>query len=209
MTPHNRSQRLKVLLAFGLVYVFWGSTYLAIKVSVEHIPPLMMTGMRFLIAGPVMLAWCALSGRSIRVTRHDFFLAAAIGVLLLTGGNAVVAWSEQSLPSGLSSLIVAVVPIWVAVVEGLVLRKDRMNYLVYAGLVLGICGLAVLLWPKLSASASIGHTQLYACGALLVASLSWSCGTLLSRHGQLSIGPFAATGWGVTCAGVVNPLIAL
>jgi drug/metabolite transporter (DMT)-like permease len=209
MSPQENSQRLKVWLSFGLVYVFWGSTYLAIKVSVEHITPLMMTGVRFLIAGPVMLAWCALSGRSIRVTRKDFLTALAIGVLLLTGGNAVVAWSEQSLPSGLASLIVAVVPIWVAVVEGFLLRRARMTTLGYGGLVLGICGLGVLLWPKLMTTSTLGHAELWASGALLLASLSWSCGTVLSRHSQLTIGPFAATGWEMTCAGVVNTILAL
>ncbi len=209
MSPNEKSQRLKVWIAFGLVYVFWGSTYLAIKVSVEHITPLMMTGIRFLIAGPVMLAWCALSGLSVRITRKDFWTAAAIGVLLLTGGNAMVAWAEKFLPSGLASLIVAVVPIWVAVVEGLILRKDRMNGLGYAGLVLGICGLGVLLWPKLMATSVLGRMQLIASGGLLLASLSWTCGTILSRHSKLSIGPFAATGWEMTCAGVVNTLLAL
>jgi drug/metabolite transporter (DMT)-like permease len=209
MTAAEKQHRFLVLIAFGLVYVFWGSTYLAIKVAVETIPPLVMAGVRFLIAGPLMLAWCAASGRSVRLTGRDLRHLIVIGLLLLSGGNVLLAWSEQYLPSGLASLIVAVVPIWVAVIEGFVLRKARLTGMGWAGLTLGIVGLGVLLWPKLNATGTLGEMELIACGIVLLGSLSWTCGSLSSRYLDLSIGPFAATGWEMTFAGIFNTGLAL
>src|SRR5512142_1107177 len=112
MTPAERQHRLHVILAFGLVYVFWGSTYLAIRLAVEAVPPALMAGTRFLIAGPLMLAYCALSGRRVRLTREETARLAIIGVLLLTVSNATLAWAEQWVPTGLAALIVSITPIW-------------------------------------------------------------------------------------------------
>ena len=209
MTAAEKQHRFLILVAFGLVYAFWGSTYLAIKVAVENIPPLVMAGVRFLIAGPLMLAWCAFNGRRIRLTGRDLRHLVIIGLLLLSGGNVLLAWSEQYLPSGLASLIVAVVPIWVAVIEGFILRKARLTGRGWAGLVLGILGLAVLLWPKLNGTSSVLEMELIACGVVLLGSLSWTCGSLASKYLDLSIGPFAATGWEMTFAGLFNSGLAL
>src|SRR5947209_12484432 len=208
MSPSEKQQRLKIIIAFGLVYVFWGSTYLAMRIAVMDLPALFMTGMRYLIAGPLMLAWCALSGRQIRINKRDFVRVLIIGVLLLTIANVIVAWAEEVLPSGLASLIVAIVPLWVAVVEGPVLKLDRLNRRAWSGLVLGVVGLGVLLWPQIAVSSSLGRSELFASFMLIVGALSWSCGSLASRHFKLSIGPLAATGWEMTIAGGINMLLA-
>ncbi|PYX94637.1 MAG: hypothetical protein DMG67_01045 [Acidobacteria bacterium] len=110
MTPKERQHRFRVFLAFGLVYFFWGSTYIGIRIAVEHIPPALLSAMRFVAAGLFLLAYCAFSGRRIRLTVKDALLLLVMGVLLLTGGNMMLAYSEQYLPSGLAALIVAVVP---------------------------------------------------------------------------------------------------
>jgi drug/metabolite transporter (DMT)-like permease len=209
MSPAEKQQRLKIIVAFGLVYVFWGSTYLAMRIAVMDIPALFMTGMRYLIAGPLMLAWCALSGRRIGINKRDFLRVLLIGVLLLTIANVIVAWSEEVLPSGLASLIVAIVPLWVAVVEGPVLKLDRLNRRAWSGLVLGVLGLGVLLWPQISASTSLSRKELFISIVLIFGALSWSCGSLASRHFNLSIGPLAATGWEMSIAGCINMLLAL
>src|SRR2546423_8816983 len=107
MTAAKKQQHFRIALCFALVYVCWGSTYLAIKIAVEHIPPAMMGASRFLISGPLMLALCALTGRTIKVSKHDFLRVAVIGILLLTGGNVLLAWSETYVDSGLAPLIVA------------------------------------------------------------------------------------------------------
>src|SRR5215831_15279349 len=96
----NDNRQLKIAVAFAMVYVLWGATYLAMRVAVEHMPPFVMGSGRYLVAGPLMLAWCTFSGRKVRLTRPDALRLIAIGVLLLTGGNMGVAWAEEYVPSG-------------------------------------------------------------------------------------------------------------
>jgi len=208
VTERERQHRFLIALNFGLVYVLWGSTYLAIRVAVEHIPPAMMGATRFLIGGAVMLAWCAFTGRNIKVSSLDFRRVALIGVLLLVGGNVGVAWAEKTVPSGLTALIVAIVPIWVAVIETFVLRGERLKARGFLGLLMGIAGLVVLLWPKLNAGA-VGRGVLFGALILVGASLSWATGSVLSRRWDLKVDPFSATGWEMLIAGVVNLGIAL
>src|ERR1700680_3177054 len=95
--------RWKIVLAFGLVYVFWGSTYLGIGIAVEHIPPALMCATRFTIAGVVMLAWCALSGRRVRFSSGELFHMAVVGILLLMGGNLTLSYAELVVPTGLAA----------------------------------------------------------------------------------------------------------
>src|SRR5438876_1132959 len=151
MTPRERQHRFRIAVSFLLVYFFWGSTYLAIRIAVEHLPAATLGAVRFLIAGVVMLAYCALSGRKISLSWADAGKLLLIGVLLLTGGNVLLAYSEKYVPSGLAALIVAIVPLWVALIEGFVLKNgDRLNARGWIGLTLGVGGLVVLLWPQLS-----------------------------------------------------------
>ncbi len=208
MTPREKQHRLQVAIAFAMVYVFWGSTYLAIRISVEEMPPFVMGGTRFLIAGVLMLAFCAFRGMKVAITGRDAWKLALIGVLLLTGGNMGVATAETKIPSGLASLVVAVVPLWVALVEGVVLRLGRLSFRGWLGLVVGIAGLAVLLWPKLTAHTSLGKAELFASFILIMASLSWACGSIASRHWNIGVTPIVATGWEMAFAGGVNALIA-
>ena len=135
----NSNHRLKVILAFALVYVFWGSTYLAIGIADdEHLPPFVMCAIRFLIAGPIMMAACAVMGRNIRVTRQQLGRLAMIGCLLLVGGNGGLAWAEQYVPTGFAALIIAITPIWFVLLEAFVFRGDRLSRRGVAGVVLGI-----------------------------------------------------------------------
>src|SRR5579859_2534178 len=104
----QQSQRLRIGVSFGLVYFFWGSTYLAILIAVRHFPAALLGALRFLIAGPLMLGWCILTGKKIALSGKDALRLLLIGVLLLTGGNVVLAWTEKFINSGLAALIVAV-----------------------------------------------------------------------------------------------------
>lgn len=202
------SHRLRLGLSFGLVYFFWGSTYLAILIAVRHFPAPVLGALRFLISGTLMLGWCALSGKKVAVSRGDFLRLLLIGVLLLVGGNTVLAWAEESINSGLAAMIVAVVPIWIALIEAL-FGGVRLNRLGWTGLLLGIGGLFVLLWPEIANGSAIGRRDLFASLGLMLGSLSWAIGSVLSRRFKLGVGPFAATGWEMALAGGANSLIAL
>jgi drug/metabolite transporter (DMT)-like permease len=209
MSPSEKNLRFNIAIAFATVYLLWGSTYLAMRILVKSVPPTVMGATRFLISGTIMLAACALFKQKIAINRRDFFQLSAIGVLLLTGGNVGVAWAEVYIPSGLAALIVAVVPIWVAIIEAWILKSDRLSRKGILGLLLGTSGLVILVWPKLFTGDGVGRSQLFGILILVVASLSWSCGSITSRRSKLSIGPFAATGWEMTIAGTVNLLLAV
>jgi len=207
MTPEKRRQ-FQVSLAFALVYVLWGATYLAMRVAVIQIPPYVMGAVRYGIAGPLMLAYCVLAGKKISITRQDLWRLLAIGILLLSVANMGVATAEQYVPSGLAALIVAGVPIWVAIIESRVLRSRRLSAMGLAGLALGIAGMVVLLWPQISGT-RLDRQELRGFGILLVASASWALGSVFSGRWNLSVDVFTASAWEMTLAGVINALVAL
>src|SRR6266436_770106 len=134
------ARRWKIILAFGLVYVFWGSTYLGIGIAVEHIPPGLMCATRFTIAGVVMLACCALTGRRIRHAPRELFHMAVVGMLLLMGGNLTLSYAERIVPTGLAALLIAVTPLWFLVLDSLLLVDHHISRRGKIGLLLGIAG---------------------------------------------------------------------
>lgn len=203
----EKHHRIRVAVAFGLVYVLWGSTYLAMRVAVEHIPVYVLGSVRFGIAGPLMLAYCAYSGRKVRITRQDAFRLFVIGVLLLSISNMGVAGSEKYVPSSTAALIVAGVPIWVAIIEAWVFRSRRLSLMGFAGLALGIAGLLILLWPQITA-AHLNHLELLGFGILLGASASWSLGSVLAGRWTLSVDVLTASAWEMTFAALVNTVVA-
>jgi drug/metabolite transporter (DMT)-like permease len=197
-----------VVLAFALVYVFWGSTYLGIGIAVEQIPPGLMCATRFSIAGVVMLVWCALSGRPVRHSSRELFHMAVVGTLLLMGGNLTLCYAERVVPTGLSALLVAVTPIWFLVLDSLLLGDHHIARRGIVGLLLGIAGVIVLIWPRIMAPSSIGRRELWWSLALLAGSFSWALGSVLSKKWP-SADPFSATAWQVTFAGLGNLIFAL
>lgn len=195
------------MVAFLLVYVLWGATYLAMRVVVEHIPAYVMGSVRYGIAGPLMLAWCAFSGRKVSITRQDALRLLAIGTLLLSIANMAVATGEEYVPSGLAALIVASVPIWVAIIEAWVFRTRRLSLMGFSGLALGIVGLLALLWPKITGTLNRG--DLFGFGILIIASASWALGSVLSGRWTLTVDVFTASAWEMTFAGIINFAVAL
>ena len=159
MTQAQRQHRFAVILAFALVYFFWGSTYLGIDIAVEHIPPALMCGIRFLIAGVFMLAFCGLRGRKIHYQPQQLGQMAMVGVLLLMGGNLTPAYAEKHVASGLAALIIAVTPLWFLVLDSLLLGDHHIALRGKIGLGLGVAGLLVLLWPDLAATANPGASS--------------------------------------------------
>jgi drug/metabolite transporter (DMT)-like permease len=197
-----------VILAFGLVYLFWGSTYLAIDIAVQTIPPALMCGLRFSVAGTVMLAVCAATGRKVLYSAKQIALTAVAGLLLLMGGNLTLSFAELAVPSGLAALIIAITPLWFLVLDSLLLGHHRISARGKAGLALGILGLFVLFWPELQAGA-LGRRELWASVSLLFGSFSWALGSVLSKRWQSGMDVFSATAWQVVAAGIGCVIFAL
>jgi drug/metabolite transporter (DMT)-like permease len=208
MIKAQSPSRFAVILAFGLVYLFWGSTYLAIDIAVQTIPPALMCAVRFSIAGVVMLAVCAATGRRIWYSAKQIALAAVVGILLLMGGNLTLSWAELSVPSGLAALIIAITPLWFLVLDSLLLGDHHISWRGKAGLALGMVGLLVLFWPELNATSALRRRELWASLALIGGSFSWALGSVLSKRWQSGMDVFSATGWQVTAAGAANFLFA-
>jgi drug/metabolite transporter (DMT)-like permease len=190
-----------IVLAFGLVYLFWGSTYLAIDIAVQTIPPALMCGLRFSVAGAVMLAVCAATGRRVLYAPKQIALAAIAGLLLLMGGNLTLSFAELAVPTGMAALIIAITPLWFLVLDSLLLGDHHISGRGKAGLALGILGLFVLFWPELQ-SGQLGHREFWAAVSLIFGSFSWALGSVLSKRWQSGMDVFSATAWQVFAAGV-------
>jgi len=204
MTVAERQFRFRVALAFGLVYVFWGSTYLGIRIAIEHIGPELMTGVRFPVAGIIMLAACGLTGRRVAITGGEFLRQGIIGALLLSVSNVTLAWAEQYIRTGLASLLVASIPVWFLVLDTWILRGERLAARGLVGLALGLVGTVVLLWPKLVAPTGGRRMELFASVCLIASSFVWAVGSVLSRRWQGAMDAFTATGWQMSIGGFLN-----
>jgi drug/metabolite transporter (DMT)-like permease len=206
----RRPSRFAVFFAFGLVYFFWGSTYLGIDIAVEQIPPALMCGVRFSIAGVFMLAFCGLRGRKILYSGRQLGEMALVGLLLLMGGNLTLSFAEKHVASGLAALILAVTPLWFLVLDSLLLGDHHLPGRGKTGLALGVVGLAVLLWPQLMATTSFGRTELWHSLSLIAGSFSWALGSVLAKKWKSAdVDPFTATAWEMVAAGLGNLLFAL
>jgi drug/metabolite transporter (DMT)-like permease len=209
MTASSPSQ-WKIVLAFGLVYLFWGSTYLGISFAVEQIPPAYMCATRFLIAGVVMLAYCGAKGRQIRFSAQHFFHLAVVGILLLMGGNLTLSYAELIVPTGVAALLVSVTPLWFLVLDSLLLGDHHISQRGKIGLVIGIFGVLVLIWPTLVHPTSFGRRDLWWSLGLQGGSFSWALGSVLSKKWQTGAGdPFSTTAWQIVFAGLANLVFAL
>ena len=192
--------KLKIWTALLVVYFFWGSTYLAIRYAVETIPPFLMAGTRFLVAGSLLYGWRRLVGDS-KPTRKEWAASALIGVLLLFGGNGMLSWAEQLVPSGVAALLIGAVPLWMTMIEALRPGGVRPNLLGGIGLVVGFGGIVLLVSPSLSGG---GKTDLPPLGIaiLMVAALSWSLGSIYSRHADLPSSSLVGTGMEMLAGGI-------
>jgi drug/metabolite transporter (DMT)-like permease len=208
MHSELRPARWMVILAFGLVYLFWGSTYLAIDIAVQTIPPALMCSLRYVVAGTVILAVCTLSGRQVLYSARQLALAAVVGLLLLMGGNLTLSYAELSVSTGLAALIIAITPLWFLVLDSLLLGHHHISGRGKAGLALGVIGLAILFWPQLEEH-GLGHREFWASLSLLGGSFSWALGSVLSKRWLSGMDVFSATGWQITAAAAGNFLFAM
>ena len=197
-TPEKAASRGAIWAALGAVYVIWGSTYLAIRVAVETLPPLLMASVRFLIAGGLLYAWAIRRGdrEGDRPTRRHWRSAAIIGTALLLGGNGAVVLAEQTVPSGIASLLVATVPLSMVAIAGLVLR-ERMDWREWLGIAVGFAGIVLLVQPWDGfAFDPLG------VGLLIFASVSWAGGSLYARFAPLPSRSLVGTAMEMLAGGV-------
>jgi drug/metabolite transporter (DMT)-like permease len=210
-TPVSRasSSGASIWLGMLVLYVVWGSTYLGISIAVDSIPPFLMAAVRFLAAGVILLAWSVARDRgSFTVpTRRQVRDSAIVGALLLGGGMGFVAFAEQTVPSGIAALLIATMPIWVAVLGGIFLG-ERLPSLAVAGIVVGFLGVAVLAAPSiLGGAGAVEPIGLLFC---LLSPLSWATGSLFASHrADLPAKPLVATGFQMVLGGTVLAVMAL
>ena len=197
--------RGKALVAYLVVCVFWGSTYLAIRVGVEVLPPFLFAGLRFAIAGALLLTIMLALGDRLPSRAADWRTQAIVGVLLLTGGNALVVWAEQYTPSGVASIFVVTVALWMAFFDAVIPGgSGDLNWRVIAGLLLGFLGTALLVGAS---PAEILHADLRGPIALTAASASWSLGSVYGKRHRTETSPYVGAALQMLAGGAVVALL--
>ena len=193
------SLRVKVALALLTVYIIWGSTYLAIRIVEESLPPFFMAGTRFVLAGAILYAWMRLRGNSCE-SKSDWGRAFVVGGFMLLGGHGAVVWAEQWVPSGLTSLLVGTVPLWMAFSDWL-WNKHRPDLKVVAGLALGFVGVILLA----GGVEGLGASSVDVSGAVILVfgALLWANGSLYSRSTKFSGLGLLGTGLEMVAGGVL------
>lgn len=184
--------RLRIWVAMLAVYIAWGSTYLAIRIAIETIPPFLMAGSRFLIAGLILYVWRRVSGDA-RPSRLEWRSAAIVGLLLLVGGNGSVVWAEQLVTSGITALIVGSAPLMMALIDLLRPGGRRPGLLASLGLMVGFGGIILLINPTGSQGDALKLDGV-GVAVLLLASFLWAAGSVYNRGAVLPKSPLLGTG---------------
>jgi drug/metabolite transporter (DMT)-like permease len=195
----------KALLAYLAVCFFWGSTYLAIRVGVKDTPPLLFAGIRFIIAGSMMLGYCRLKGYGLPKERADIINMAIVGLLMLLCGNGLVVYAEQWVSSGIASLIIATVPLFMAIIEFFYLRNVKMDIKTISGLLLGFGGVAYLIMGDVSTAV----VDLKGLVTLILASIFWAAGSVHSKAIQFKGHIFANIGTQMLAGGMGLVIVSL
>lgn len=207
MTQTRRS-RVLIILAFAAVYVVWGSTYLGIRYAIETLPPFLMAGTRFSLAGAILLTWAMLNGESIRSSFSQWPKALAIGGLLLLGGNGGVTWAEKYIPSGFAALLITTEPLWVVVLNWALSHK-RPNSKVLLGVFIGMAGVALLVGDGLKAGITGSSISFLAVGVSLLASVAWAAGSVYASRNPVKASTSMASGMQMLAGGSLLLLLAL
>jgi len=200
--PHQRKTPApwQIATAFASIYLFWGSTYLGIRLAVETLPPFSMAGTRALVAGALLYSWTRWRGTP-RPEPIHWRGAGIVGAFLLLGGNGLVSWSEQRVPSGIAALIVGSVPLWMVLLEWLWHSGPRPTIGIVSGLAIGFIGLGFLVAPgKLGDK---NHIDTLGTAALLLAAFLWASGSLYSRRARLPSSQLMAAGMEMLAGGAL------
>src|SRR5215470_3958928 len=183
MTATSHPRAWKVLLAFAIIYFVWGSTFLAIRIGVREVPPFLLAGLRFLIAGAALYLWMRARGTP-SPTPGEWRAASLLAVLMFVLDYGLLFWAEQRVPSGIAAVMMATTPVFMALGEIFFLRTQQLTLRLAFALLVGIAGVAVLVgYTPFGQAVSRGEAPIDAAGvlALIIASISWSVASLLSR----------------------------
>jgi len=203
----TRPSPVKIVLAFAAVYTLWGSTYLAIRLAIDTLPPFLMTGTRFTLAGLILFTWAVLKGERFIPSLDLWRRALVIGGLLLLGGNGGVVWSERYVATSLAALLVSTEPLWVVILNWAITRQ-RPNWKVLLGILIGLVGVAMLVSDGLRSN---GHSKwnLIAGGVVLAAAFSWAAGSVYSNRRPLQVSTLMAAGMQMLAGGFLLLLLAV
>ncbi len=199
------SDRSKTLFAFAMIYFVWGSTYLAIRAGVEEVPPLLFAAMRFFTAGLVLLLW-TMARRERWPSRREWVSICLLGAMIFLGDYGLLFWAEQKVPSGVAAVIMATIPVFIALADIAILRTQRMTPRLGLALTIGIGGVAVLM----SRSLNLGGEAISTVGALalIIASVLWSIATVLTRKLPLPESKVLSAGGQMLAGGVMLAVVA-
>ena len=205
MEPMSRPQRWKTLLAFAIIYLVWGSTFLAIRAGVREVPPFLLAGMRFFVAGIVLYAWMRAKGTP-SPTRREWAAAAFLAVLIFVLDYGLLFWAEKRVPSGIAAVMMATIPVFMALAEIVFLRTQKLTLRLAFALSVGIGGVLVLV----SRSAGFGEGPIDTSGAiaLVVAAVSWSLAAILTRKLRLPESKVMSSGAQMLAGGILLTLTA-
>jgi drug/metabolite transporter (DMT)-like permease len=204
LTSSPAPSKAALIAGFAAIYLIWGSTYLGIRIAVETMPPFLMAGVRFLVAGGIIAAFIGFT-RGFRATAKQWRDNAIVGGFLCLGGNGLVSWAEQKVPSGITTLIISAGPVFIVLMDWAVhaffndgKRGTRPGAMTFGGLALGIAGLVILVGPEVLTSGASGLDPWSVVG-LLAATMLWGVGMLYMRYASEPAEPFTASGIQMLC----------
>jgi drug/metabolite transporter (DMT)-like permease len=197
----------KIVLAFSIIYFVWGSTFLAIRVGVREVPPLLFASMRFFTAGVVLFGWLRLRGTP-SPSRREWVAASVLAVCIFVVDYGLLFWAEQRVPSGIAAVMLATIPVFMALSEIIFLRTQRLTVRLALALLVGVGGVAVLLSRSLSLSLGEAPIDRAGAGALVVAAMSWSIASALTRKLSLPSSKAMSAGAQMIAGGTMLALAA-
>jgi len=186
----RKASRTKIVLAFSAIYLIWGSTYLAIRFAVQTIPPFWMAGVRFLIAGSAVYAFTRFRGTPPPLPKQ-WIAAAAVGAPMLVGGNGSLVWAEQRVSSGLAAILLAMIPLWMVLLDSFRKGGPRLTVRILSGLAIGLAGVGILVGPARLWGSS--RVDILGTAALMFSAFCWAVGSLRSRNAELPRSHFMAS----------------
>ena len=203
-----KRERALAYVAFAIVCVVWGTTYLGIRIAIETIPPLSLTAIRFVLAGLVMIGIARLRGETIPMERGVLGTLLVVGFLMVGVGNLAVVWAEQWVPSGLAALFVATAPFWMAILEAFRKQGERLDIRGVAGMLLGFVGVALLVTPGGAGNSwEIGF--IIGAIAIQVGSLGWQYGSLIGKYKLKNVPLLASAGLQMLFGGAIVGIVAI